>query len=195
MNQVRSARGRYAWITVPASFGRQLQGAPVDHELDRFDVRVGGRIVDATHDGGVILDIDASEDSAGQVMPFAARPGVTPIPSERIKRIDLVAHLSDGDPYAPFFYRIGDEVAVIRVPGIPDPESHGVIIDGTCEYQLGSGSGWYKEPTYKVKRADGTTFHAREMELAKREPAFANVREATRIIRDWIRPANTKGHS
>lgn len=64
MNHVRSALGRYAWITVPASFGMQLRGAvPVDHERVRFDSRVGGRIVDVTHDGGVVLDIDACEDS------------------------------------------------------------------------------------------------------------------------------------
>lgn len=107
------------------------------------------------------------------------------IPPEKIKRMDVVAHLSETDPYAPFFYRIGDEVAVVREHGIPDPDSHGVIMEGTCEYQLGSG-GSYRQPIYDVRRADGTTFRVHEMELAKREPDFANVREATRIIREWI---------
>ena len=196
MNDVRSARGRYAWITVPTSFCLRLRGDVSEgHERDRFDSRVGGRIVEVTHDGRIVLDIDSCEDSSGNVIPFAVRPGVTEIPPERIKRVDVVARLSERDPHAPFFYRIGDEVVVVRDQGIPDPESHGVIIEGTCVYRLGSSSDWYKEPLYEVKRADGTRFLAHEMELAKREPDFANLREATRILRDWIRPAHTKGAS
>ena len=69
---------------------------------------------------------------------------------------------------------------------------HGVIVNGTCEYQLGGGS--YRD-TYEVKRADGLIFRARSLELIRREPPFANVREATRIIRDWLRPTQTKGSS
>ena len=193
MSQVGSARGRYAWVTVPASFYFELQGTPIDHELDRFDLRVGGRIVETSPDGGVLLDIDAYNDAAGNVTRPATRPGTTPIPEKKIRRVDVVARLSERDPHAPFYYRIGDEVVRLGDDGTPDPESSGVIVEGTCEYQLGSAGGSYKEPTYEVERADGVTFEAREMELAKREPNFVNLREATRIIRDWIRSTHTKG--
>ena len=192
MSRMASARGRYAWVTVPASFYFELHGAGHDPELDKFNFRVGGRIVEGTRSGGLLLDIDAFEDAAGNAAPLVPRPGIRPIPSEKIKRIDLVVHLSEGDPDAPFRYHLGDEVAVVRDDGTPDLEMHGVIVDGTSEYQLGGGS--YRD-TYEVKRADGTTFRARSMELVRREPPFTNVREATRIVRDWLRPAQTKGGS
>jgi hypothetical protein len=161
-----SARGRYAWVTVPASFSFELHGAPHDPELDKFNFRVGGRIVEETPSGGLLLDIDAFQDAAGNATQLVPRPGIKPVPSEKIKRVDLVAHLSEGHPDAPFRYHLGDEVAVIRDDGTPDLEMHGVIVDGTCEYQPGGGS--YRD-TYEVKRADGTTFRARSVELTRRE--------------------------
>jgi hypothetical protein len=173
MSQTTSVRGRYAWVTVPASFYFELNGASHDPELDKFNFRVGGRIVEAIPSGGLLLDIDAYEDATGTAAPLVPRPGITPIPSEKIKRIDLVARLSEGDPYAPFRYHLGDEVAEILDDGTPDPEKHGVIVNGTCEYQLGGGS--YRD-TYEVKRADGTIFSARSTKLTRREPPFTNVR-------------------
>ena len=192
MDRITSARGRYAWVTVPASFYFELDGARHDLELDKFNFRVGGRIIEGTGSGGLLLDIDAFEDAAGNAAPLVPRPGITSVPSQKIKRVDLVAHLSEGDTDAPFCYHHGDEVAVMRDDGTPDLEMHGVIVDGTCEYQLGGGS--YRD-TYEVKRADGTTFHAGSTELIRRERPFTNVSEATRIVRDWLRPAQTKGGS
>jgi hypothetical protein len=69
---------------------------------------------------------------------------------------------------------------------------HGVVVNGACEYQLGGG--WYRD-TYEVKRDDGTCFLASSLELTRREPPFTNVREATRILRDWLRPTQPKGGS
>ena len=195
MSRVESAHGRYAWVTVPASFYSELQGMPIDHDLDRFDFRVGGQIVDTTAEGGVLLDIDAYSDAAGNVTSPAIPPGITLIPGKTIRRVDVVAHLSDMDPHAPFYYRIGDEMVRLRDDGTSDPESRGRIVEGTCEYSLRSPETSYKEPTYRVERADGAVFDASEMELAKREPSFVNLREATRVIRDWIRPAQTKGRA
>ena len=193
MSPTTSMQGRYVWITVPASFYFELRGAGHDPEMEKFNFRVGGRVVDGTPSGGLLLDVDAYEDAAGNAAPLLPRPGVTPIPSEKIKRVALVARLSESDPYAPFFYHRGDEVAITRDDGTPDPERHGVIVNGTCEYQAGVGGGSYRQPTYEVRRADGTMFCARELELTRREPPFTNVREATQIIRDWFRPAQTKG--
>lgn len=192
MGRMTSTRGRYAWVTVPASFYFELHGAPHDPELDKFNFRVGGRIVEGARSGGLLLDIDAFEDAVGNATPLVPRPGIRPVPPEKIMSVDLVAHLSDGDPDAPFRYHLGDEVAVVRDDGTPDHEMYGVIVDGTCEYQVGGGS--YRD-SYEVKRADGTTFHARSLELTKREQPFANVREASRIVRDWVRPTQTKGGS
>lgn len=93
------------------------------------------------------------------------------------------ARLGDGDPYAPFRFHLGDEVAWRRDDGTPDPEMHGVIVGGTCEYQEGGGA--YSD-VYEVKRSDGTLFRATSLQLMKREPAFgSNIREAVRIIREW----------
>ncbi len=192
MGQLASARGHYAWGTVPASFYFELHGAPYNQELDKFNFRVGGRIVEGTPSGGLLLDIDAFEDAAGNANPLVPRPGIKPVPAERIMRVDLVSHLSDGDPYAPFRYHVGDEVVLVRHDGTLDIEMSGAIVDGTCEYQLGGGS--YRD-MYEVKRADGTSFRARSMEITKREQPFENVREATRIVRDWVRPNQTKENS
>jgi len=117
---------------------------------------------------------------------------IVAVPAQKIKRVDLVARLTESDPYAPFRLHLGDEVAVLREDGTPDGEMSGVIVGGTCEYQMGRGS--YRD-SYEVKRADGTTFHARSAELVRREPPFANLREATRIVRDWLRPAHPKDGS
>ncbi len=192
MSGTTSMRGRYVWVTVPASFYFELHGAGPDPELEKFNFRVGGRVVEGTPSGGLLLDVDAYEDAAGNAAPLLPRPGVKPIPAEKITRVDLVAQLGDGDPYAPFRYHLGDEVAMVRDDGTPDPGMHGVIVSGTCEYQLGGGS--YRD-IYEVKRADGTIFRARSFELVRREPPFTNVREATQILRDWLRPAKTKGSS
>ena len=94
-----------------------------------------------------------------------------------------IAHLGDGDAYAPFRFRIGDEVALRRHDGTPDPEMHGTVVGGTCEYQEGGGA--YSD-LYEIKRRDGTAFTARALDLVKREPLFANVRDAARIIKDWV---------
>lgn len=177
-------RGKYAWVTVPASFYFELDGAPHDPDLDKFPFRMGGRITGVTPLGGLLVDIDAYEDAGGSRRPLPL--GIKPIPADRVKRIDLVSRLSAGDAYAPFRYRVGDEVVRVREGGLPDPEMHGVIVDGTVEYQHGNGS--YRAPVYEV-RLGGTDaiFQAQELELARRELPFENVREAARIIRNWLR--------
>jgi len=192
MSRIASARGRYVWVTVPASFHFELHGADHDPELDKFNFRVGGRIVEGAISGGLLLDIDAFEDAAGNTAPLLPRPGIVAVPAQKIKRVDLVARLTESDPYAPFRFHLSDEVAVLREDGTPDGEMSGVIVGGTCEYQMGGGS--YRD-SYEVKRADGTIFHARSAELVRREPPFANLREATRIVRDWLRPAHPKDGS
>ena len=93
------------------------------------------------------------------------------------------AHLGDGDAYAPFRFHLGDEVAWRMNDGRPDPEDHGVVVGGTCEYQEGGGA--YSD-VYEVQRSDGTRFNATWVQLIKREPAFgSNIRQAARIIREW----------
>jgi hypothetical protein len=183
-------RGKYVWVTVPASFYFELRGAPHDPELDKFPFRMGGRISSVTPLGGLLVDIDAYEDAGGSRLPLSL--GIRAIPADKVKRIDLVSRLSAGDPYAPFRYRVGDEVVRVREGGLPDPEMHGVIVDGTVEYQHGDGS--YRAPVYEVQLA-GTdhSFQAQELELARRELPFENVREAGRIIRSWLRPENKGG--
>jgi len=94
------------------------------------------------------------------------------------------AKLGDGNAYAPFRFHLGDEVASRKGDGTPDPEMHGVIVGGSCEYQEGGGS--YSD-VYEVKRSDGTFFQAGSLELMKREPPFgSNIREAARVIREWV---------
>ena len=74
----------------------------------------------------------------------------------------ITARLGEGDPYAPFRFHLGDEVAFRRNDGTPDPEMRGVIVEGTCEYQEGGGA--YND-VYEVKRSDGTIFKARSVVL------------------------------
>ena len=99
------------------------------------------------------------------------------------------ARLGDGDAHAPFMFHIGDEVAMKRDDGALDPEMHGVVAGGTCKYQEGGGS--YTEE-YEIKRSDGSFFSAGPLDLVKREPLFANVRDAVRIVREWVAPARDK---
>jgi hypothetical protein len=77
------------------------------------------------------------------------------------------SRLSDHDAYAPFRFKIGDQVAIRRPDGTPDPDSEkqGVIVDGTCEYQEGGGS--YSD-IYEIQRADGLFFRAKSVEIVKR---------------------------
>jgi hypothetical protein len=96
-----------------------------------------------------------------------------------------VARLRDGNPYAPFRFHLGDEVALRRDDDTPDPEMPGVIVGGTVEYQEGGGA--YGDE-YEVQRKDGTIFRARSLDLIKREPPFgSNIRDAARIVREWWR--------
>jgi hypothetical protein len=96
------------------------------------------------------------------------------------------ARLGDGDAYAPFRFHIGDDVALRRENGTPDPDTAGTIVGGTCEYHQGGGS--YRD-VYEVERRDGAIFCAPSIDLVKRDPAFgSNLREAARILREWRHP-------
>ncbi len=94
-----------------------------------------------------------------------------------------IASLGDRDLNAPFRLHIGDEVARRRTDGTLDADMHGVVVGGTVEYHE---DGSLCRDSYEVRRRDGSTFQARSFDLIKREPLFVNIREAARIIREWV---------
>ena len=77
------------------------------------------------------------------------------------------SRLTDHDAHAPFMVKIGDKVALVRPDGTadPDPESQGVIEDGTSQYQEGSGP---FSNVYEIRRVDGMYFRAKDSDIVKR---------------------------
>ena len=62
-----------------------------------------------------------------------------------------------GDSEAPFRFKKGDRVAWRRFDSTIDFDHSGVVTDGICEHQPGSG---YFHATYVVRRSDGSSFGA-----------------------------------